>query len=245
MKIQKQSPFFRPALASISVATLIMAPAHAATVAIVNGGFDTGTDGSATILGWTDSNPGSPGFWLANDNSPGSTPDPTEDQSGTGLYLSANRLTGGAGSQPSSSTLSQTVALDPTNLALVAGGAASLELDFYYFDTDQNDVGSVTVAFLDGSLATIGSITTGTLPGIAPNGTDYDPVNTPWTLVDLDGAVPAATTSLRIDISTGPRASGSATNVHFDSFSAQIVPEPGAALLGLIGLAATLRRRRA
>lgn len=223
---------------------VIAAPASAATINLVNGGFDTGTDGSAIISGWTDSSPSTPGFWLANDNSPGSSPDPTEAQGGSAFYLSTNRLTGGAGSQPSSSTLSQTITLDTVLLDLLAAGSNQFELDFYYFDTDSNDTGSVTVTFLDSSFATISSLTTGGLPNIAANATAYDAVNTPWTLVNLDGAMPVNTASFRIDISTGPRVGGSATNVHFDSFSAQLVPEPDTALLGLIGLAGLLRRRR-
>lgn len=241
MKHHTKTRLLAPAGLALTVAA---APATAATITLMNGGFDTGTDGSTVIAGWTDSAPSTPGFWLANDNSPGSAPDPTEAQGGSALYLSTNRLTGGAGSQPSSSTLSQTITLDVPLLNLLASGSDQFELDFYYFDTDQNDTGRVTVTFLDSSLATISSLTTGNLPNIAANGTAYDAVNTPWTLVELDGAMPLNTTSFRIDISTGPRASGSATNVHFDSFSAQLVPEPGSALLGLLGLLGLLRRRR-
>ncbi|MBB5353433.1 hypothetical protein HNR46_003694 [Haloferula luteola] len=244
--MQTRPPTLTRLLAHVSLPLVAIAkPATAATITLVNGGFDAGTDGSAIISGWTDSAPSTPGFWLANDNSPGSAPDPTEAQGGSALYLSTNRLTGGAGSQPSSSTLSQSVTLDTPTLNLLAAGSSQFELDFYYFDTDSNDTGRGTVTFLDSSLATISSLTTGDLPNIGANGTSYDAVDTPWTLVNLDGAMPLNTTSFRIDISTGPRAGGSATNVHFDSFSAQLVPEPSTALLGLLGCVGLLRRRRA
>lgn len=233
--------------ASLTVAALLVAahPAHSATLSITNGSFETGSigDGSVSpgIAGWTDAG-ASDGFWLADDNVPGSTPDPTEASDGT-TFLYANRLSGGAGSQPSSSTLSQVVSLDAPNLALVQSGGATISLDFDYFDSDQNDPATVTLTFLDNTLAELGSITTGVLPEYA-NGTVYDATTAPWMSANLPGAVDSSTTAVRIDIITGPRIGGSATNLSFDNFSAQIIPEPSVALLGLIGFAGLLRRKR-
>ena len=213
-------------------------PPTSVPLILVNGDFETGIDRSAIIEGWTDSAPATPGFWLANDNSPGSAPDPTEAQGGSLLYLSANRLTGGASSQPASSTLSQTVPLAPLPLATVVTGTAQLELEFHYFDVDDADTSNVTVDFLDASGQTINTLGTGTLPNTAPNGTPYNPVTAPWTRVGLTGLVPAGTTAIRINIQTN-RTSGSATNVHFDSFTATLFatspPDPDTLLLARIG----------
>lgn len=213
--------------------TAILAPAlplSADSLTIINGNFNTGTAGDSSftpITGWTDAG-ASAGFWLADDNSPGSSQDPTEGQAPpveageSNLFLSANRLAGGAGSQPSSSTLSQTLTIDPTNLAIVQGGEGNITLSFYYFDSDNNDSGTITLTFLDSGSTEIGSISTGALPNSAPNATSYNSATAPWTQQALSGAVPSATESIRLDIITNPRLGGSATNVFFDSFSAQI-----------------------
>lgn len=233
------------AISALGALTLLGSPAQAASLVIVNGSFETGSigDGSISpgIAGWTDDG-SSDGFWLADDNDPGSAPDPTEAADGA-LFLYANRLAGGAGSQPSESTLSQVVALDAPNLVLVQAGGATISLDFNYFDSDSNDPAEVTLTFLDNTLAEIGSLTTGTLPEY-PNATTYDAIDAPWQSGNVTGAIDPLTTAVRIDIKTGPRAGGSATNLAFDNFSGAIVPEPGAALLGLLGVAGFLRRRR-
>jgi PEP-CTERM motif len=220
--------------------------ASGATVSIVNGGFDSGTEGSSTITGWT-TTLGATGFWLQDGlGTNGSFPqDPSEPQAGT-YYLTANRLAGAAGSQPTKSTLSQTITLDTTNQTLVTLGTAEIMLHFYYQDTDSNDSSSVSLSFLNSSSSLISTITTGTLANIAANGTAYSRVSAPWTLVNLSGQVPTDTVSVQINISTN-RAAGTSTNVHFDSFSSEIVtvPEPSsAALLGLMGFWGLARRRR-
>jgi Glycosyl hydrolase family 115/Gylcosyl hydrolase family 115 C-terminal domain len=197
----------------------------AGPLVLVNGDFETGADGNSSltpIAGWTDSG-SAPGFWLQNGTGGGSFPqDPSEPQAGS-LYLSANRLAGGASTQPASSTLSQTVTVDPSNLALVQTGSAILKLQFYYQDTDSNDSGTVSVSFLDGASSVITSLTTNALPNIAANGTAYSSTLAPWTLKTLSGAMPSNAKSVRINITTN-RSSGTSTNVHFDSFSASITP---------------------
>jgi hypothetical protein len=211
----------------ISLSALFLQSLTAAPLAIVNGGFETGADNQsslAPIAGWTDSGT-SAGFWLQNGTGGGSFPqDPSGPQSG-GLYLSANRLVGGAASQPASSTLSQVVPIDAANLALVQAGTAKIKLTFHYHDTDSADTGTVSVEFLDGSSGMVGSGSTGVLPDVAANGTAYDSSSNPWKSAILEKALPTATESVRIKIVTN-RASGTATNVHVDSFTAEIVEIP-------------------
>jgi hypothetical protein len=198
----------------------------AAPLPIVNGDFETGTAGASSftpIAGWTDFG-AIAGFWLQDgDNDPvgtGSFPqDPYEPQAGS-LYLTANRLAGGAATQPNASTLSQVVAIDAGDLTLVQSAEAEVHLSFYYHDADPNDNGTVTVEYLDASYSIIGSATTGALPGLAAN-SPYDPVTLPWTLKTLVDPLPVATEFIRINIQTN-RASGTSTNIHFDSFSAEV-----------------------
>lgn len=235
--------------ASALLAALIVVPVcvHADALSIVNGGFETGSigDGSISpgITGWTDAG-ASDGFWLADDNVPGSTPDPTEPSEGS-MFLYANRLSGGAGSQPGSSTLSQVVNLSSANLALVQAGGATLTLSFDYFDSDSNDPAEITVTFLDASTNSVGSATTGTLWQYA-NGTVYNASTAPWISTNLvSGTIDTSCTMVQIDINTGPRAGGSATNLAFDNFSGNVIPEPATiGLVGVFGAAVLFVRRR-
>ncbi len=199
--------------------------ALAAPLPLVNGDFETGSDGNSSltpIFGWTDSGT-SAGFWLQDGSGGGSFPqDPNVPQSGS-FYLTSNRLAGPAGSQPTSSTLSQVVAVDSVDLALIQAGDAEINLTFFHQDTDSNDSGTVIVEFLDTSSQIIGSASTGALPNIAANGTAYSQANAPWTLVTLTNPLPVGTRSVRLKIQTN-RTGGSATNVHFDKFTAEIIP---------------------
>ncbi len=218
---------FKTSCCVAAILATIALCATAAPLTIVNGGFETGTAGNSSltpIAGWTDAG-GTAGFWLQDgDNIPvgsGSFPqDPNVPQSGS-LYLTANRLAGAAGSQPASSTLSQTVAIDGGNLILVQSGAAALNLQFFYQDSDGNDSSTVSVSFLNGTSGLISTVTTGTLPDVAANGTAFTSGLAPWTLKNLKGAVPSNAEFIRINITTN-RIGGSATNVHFDSFSGVI-----------------------
>ena len=144
---------------------------------------------------------------------------------------------GGAASQPVDATLSQTINLSSENLALVAGGSATLNLSFYYHDEDPADEGTVTVTFLDGSSSELGSISTGVMgPG------DYS--STEWTFMELSGAMDSATEAVRIDISTH-RISATVSNLQYDSFSGSVIPEPSSvALVGVFGVGALFVRRR-
>ncbi|WP_411845012.1 hypothetical protein AAFN60_14070 [Roseibacillus persicicus] len=201
--------------------------AQAAPLPIINPSFESGLDGDSSltpIAGWTDSSATEAGFFLQDGTGGGSFPqDPSEPGAGL-LYLSANRLAGAAGAQPATSTLSQEAAIDSSDLALVQSGDAFLNLSFLYSDTDNNDSATVTVDYLDSTGELIATATTGELPNVAPNGTPYDPVNAPWTLSSLIDPVPTGAVSLRINISTN-RTGGSATNLHFDLFSAEITNE--------------------
>lgn len=224
------NPFTYPETHLVTIAgsacLLCSAALHAAPLPLINPGFESGIDGDSSltpIAGWTDSGT-EPGFWLQDGSGGGSFPqDPSEPQDGL-LYLSGNRLAGGAGAQPANSTLSQVVAIDPADLPLVQSDTAFIRLDFFYQDVDVNDAGSVSVDYLDASGEIIATATTGTLPNVAANGTAYDPVNAPWTPVTLLDPVPFDTESIRINIQT-IRSGGSATNLHFDSFTAEITEE--------------------
>lgn len=119
-------------------------PALALPLDLVNSGFETGGDGrssGAPIAGWLDDNPGTPGFWLqdAGTGSDRSPNDPTNPQAGA-LFLTANRLANAAGSQPAQSTLSQTVALDLAQKALIADGNAGVSLNFHFNNSDPGDI---------------------------------------------------------------------------------------------------------
>lgn len=209
------------ALGAITLAICLI-PSSAGPLAIVNGDFETGNDQDSSlspIAGWNDAG-ASAGFWLQVDNSDGSAQDPAAAQSGS-LYLSANRLASGtADPQPASSTLTQTIAMDGTNLSLIQAGDAIVQLDFHFNDEDTNDTGEVTIVFLDSSDQEIGSITTGAMAATGANGAPFEG----WALRELDGLVPTDTESMRIEITTN-RIGGSATNVHFDNFSALVTPE--------------------
>lgn len=227
MKSNQIKPLTRNRSRSLSLSCCLFGclfgGATAAPLPIVNGDFETGMDQDSSltpISGWTDGG-ATAGFWLQNGSGGGSFPqDPSEAQSGS-LYLSANRLAGAAGAQPTSSTLSQVVAIDSGDLALVQSGQAAVNLEFYYHDSDSNDSSVVTVDYLDSSLALISTASTGVLPNLAGNGTPYDSVTAPWTLFTFQSAVPENAEFVSISIQTN-RIAGSATNVHFDNFSAEI-----------------------
>ena len=211
-------------VASALLAAWVIVPGSlcADALSIVNGGFEAGSDGSAGAPGWTDTAAGTPGFWTVADNDPGSTPDPSVAAEGS-LFLYANRLAGGEGSQPSSSTLTQTITLSAENLALVATGSATIALDFKTYDVDDYDLATITLTFLDASDVELGSITTGVLANDYANGTTYNATTAPWAAHNLAGAIPDVNTAkVRIDITTGPRLGGTATNLSFDDFTGSI-----------------------
>ena len=205
-------------LSSLLVVLMVITTSRAATLNIVNGGFEDGsaTDSSFTpIAGWTDAGT-SAGFWLSTGEPVHTSLDAASSQDGS-MFLSCNRLVGSAASQPADSMLSQTVNLSAENLALVATGSARLNLRFYYHDEDSADVGTVTVTFLDGALNELGSLTTGQMSGQSyPSDGSAE-----WTPVELAGGMSRATESVRIDISTH-RISATAINLQFDSFSGNI-----------------------
>ncbi|RYD22450.1 MAG: hypothetical protein EOP88_08085 [Verrucomicrobiaceae bacterium] len=230
MKIPRIKSFFL-------ACALSAGSADAAIIAITNGGFETGSVGSSTIAGWT-TTAGATGFWLTN--VAGSVTDPTSPHGGA-LYLSANRLSGAAASQPTSSTLSQTVSLSAASVE-IASGTGVVDLSFWYNDNDPLDGGQVNVTFLDGSAAVIGA--TLSLGNAAADGTAIPGTTAGvWALRTLTGAVPVGAVSARIDLITN-RYGGSATNVAFDDFTMTVIPEPSAALLGALAPVGLLLRRR-
>lgn len=214
-------------LASCLLAALVVVPAfvNADALNIVNGGFEIGNEGDSSltpIQGWTDVAAGTnAGFWLTSTNE-FSGLDAAYPQDGS-LFLTAARTVGiinGVTSQPTDSTLSQTINLSAANLALVAGGAATVNLSFYYHDEDGSDEGTLTVTFLDGGSNELSSVSSGVLG----NG-DYS--SSEWTLVEFVDWIDSATEAIRIDISTH-RTGGTVTDLQYDSLSGYIeIPTPG------------------
>ena len=137
---------------TLPLLSLLPTISNAGSIPLVNGDFETGVTGSSAIAGWEDRGP-SAGFWLQDGLVPAekSPTDPTGGADGSSLYLTANFQAAipNIASQANGSTISQTVGLGAANIALVAAGFASLELDFYHSDVDPGDSGFVTVVFLD------------------------------------------------------------------------------------------------
>lgn len=227
-----------PLRSLLASCVLAAGSSHAATIAITNGSFETGSVGSSTIAGWT-TTAGATGFWLTN--VAGSPTDPTSPHGGL-LYLSANRLSGGAASQPASTTLSQTVSLSAASSEIVSG-SATVNFSVWYNDNDTADGGQVNITFLDGSAAVIGSVLS--LGNAAADATAIPGTAAGvWDLRTLTGSVPVGAVSARIDLISN-RYGFSATNIAFDDLSMTVIPEPSAALLcALAPLGLALRRRR-
>lgn len=187
---------------------LVPVSLSADVLAIVNGDFETGSDGDSShtpIAGWTD-NGAAPGFWLTG----GFSGAPSSAYDGN-LYLSGKREAGGATSQPVSSTLNQTIVLSEENLSLVQSGS-SINLSWVYADGDSADSVQIDIRFLDGASGELGAISSGLLPD---NGGG-------WTLENLSGPVPPSTVAVRIEI-TSARTGGTAHDVHVDALEGSMV----------------------
>jgi hypothetical protein len=227
---------------------LLASHASAAALVIVNPSFETDTGPVLGASGWTITTAGTVGSggatdWVTTTAGAGaSINDPLAAASGNN-WLSSNRLAlapdGTSSSDPARIVQLIDISGDSTTIDL---GTATVTLDFMFSDSDQNDNGFVNIYFYSdvaGTTSVGSSITTGIIAPTAANGT----ADAPWASRNLSGAVPALTRSLRIEI-VNDRLSGSAGNTHFDDFSGSIIPEPGAALLGSLGMLALLRRRR-
>lgn len=229
-----------PSCATAILAALLSAPASAAPLAIVNGGFEADADNTAPPTGWTDLTPTS--FWVGLPDETGNLS--TADAATAGLngnFLTAARQSAGAGSQPVDGVLVQTIDLTP-HAAAIDGGAQSLFVDFDWASGDNRDTGVFSLSFYassDGTGSAIGG-------GFTEPLDDADGFNIVSFHESVGGAVPAGARSVTLQLST-TRSGGSETNLWFDNFTGSIgtIPEPTSLALMLAGglsLASTRRR---
>lgn len=238
----------RLSLAAIGLPLLGLLTSHAsaASLLIVNPGFETGTAPSAGAPGWTVTTTGGYGYFTTTETvagTPGRSPiDPLVAAEGNN-WLSGNRLATGQASSGTAGTQTIFQLVNISSDAALIDGGATVNLDWQYADNDPADTGSVTISFFSDVAGTtpIGTaLTTGSLARTLLDGTSP----APWAAASLSGSVPVGARSLSIQLQT-VRASGTAGNIHFDDFSGAIaIPEPSAALLGAFGLIGLLRRRR-
>jgi hypothetical protein len=245
---QTQCQSRRVSLAAIGLPLLGLLASHASAAAllIVNPGFEADIAPVAGATGWTVTTTGGYGYFTTTETVGGipgrSVIDPLVAAEGSN-WLTGNRLATGQASSGNAGTqnIFQLVNIS-SDAALIDGGDAAVNLFWQYADNDPADTGSVTISFFSDVAGTtsIGTaLTTGALARTLLDGTSP----APWAAASLSGSVPIGARSLSIQLTT-VRTSGSAGNIHFDDFSGTIIPEPGAALLGSLGMLAILRRRR-
>ncbi|TWT91726.1 hypothetical protein Pla108_42090 [Botrimarina colliarenosi] len=223
----------------LGAALLCTAPAFGAPIAIVNGDFELdAADNVAPPTGWIDESPD--GFWTGVADEVGN---PTAAQAaaapGSGLgdyFLTTARQSAGVGSQSENDLLTQTVDLSAFG-GLIDAGDQVLEVDFVWSSNDGRDTGAFDLSFYsstDGTGAPIGAGYSVALDD--DNGFAF----TGWFEETVGGVVPVSARSVTLSISTA-RSGGSETNIWIDNISGSIgqpVPEPGSALLLVLGLTA-------
>jgi hypothetical protein len=205
------------------------------SVGLDNPGFEDDSDGETgtDISGWTVA----PNEFFITQGAPAlyQPYDPDVPAEGD-LFLTANRLAGGADSNPASSTATQTVDLS-AHAQSIDTGQSGIELGFqYYISTGENE--AVSLSFLDGTgglLEDLVASNTGTPDELLLD--TYGP--TEWKSAVLDGLIPVGTRSIEIEV-TASRPGGSVTNAGFDDFSGTLylmpIPEPSTLLLAALGL---------
>jgi hypothetical protein len=242
----KKSNISRPSthlsLLAAPLLGLMATSAHSAALAIANAGFETDSAPIAGATGWTVTTTGGYGFFTTTTGAPDSAVDPDNAFEGVN-WLSGNRLATGQATSGNAGAQRINQLIDISGDAALIDSGAVVDLSFRFADNDGNDSGFVTINYFSDVSGTtpIGSaLTTGTLPE-AGGGFNLPAT---WQAGSLSGTVPVGARSLSIVVGID-RISGSAGNVHFDDFSGAIaVPEPSAALLGLLGAFGLVRRRR-
>lgn len=244
LSMKQKTQEHRSQLVGILSAGLLIGSASGASIAIVNGDFES--DGAASVAppsGWTDLTPTS--FWTGivdATGNPTAAEAATAPAPGIGTYfLTTARQSAGAGSQPTDGTLVQTVDLSAFG-GDIDGGDQFLFVDFIWASDDDRDTGTFSLHFFgsnDGSGSELGSGYSVALD----DGSGF--TFTEWIQETVGGAVPTSTRSVTLQIDT-TRTGGSETNIWIDNISGDIsnVPEPSAALLGCLGALGLLRRRR-
>jgi hypothetical protein len=187
------------------------------SISIINPGFELDSIVTSPPSGWL----AGPGTMYATAGSGLSPVDPVTAHTGV-RFVTSNRLAPNPDqSFPASQAMSifQNVDLSSFESSIDLGDQF-LELEFAYNSADTEDNGRVAIDFLDSSFSQLGSSLTfqTSLQPTASGG---------WNQASLVGVVPSGTRSLRITL-TGERlsGSGSARNVSFDSFGAQLVSTP-------------------
>lgn len=228
-------------LLAVPMLGLMASSAHSAALSITNAGFEADSAPVVGATGWTITSGGTD-FFTTTTGAPDSAVDPDSAFEGSN-WLTGNRLAAGAGSSNNPQTIVQLIDISGDS-ALVDLGTATVGLNFMFADNDPLDDGSVNISFFSDLAGTIPigtALNTGILAETNAPGGDNTPAD--WEARNLTGAVPALARSLQIEI-VNNRLGGSAGNTHFDDFSGSVVPEPSAALLGLLGALGLLRRRR-
>jgi len=218
-------------------------PPPSVDLSLDNPSFEEGTAPFAGAPGWTIATGSGANEFYTTAGAGLSAGDPDSGQEGSGSqFLTGNRQAIGDGSNPSSSSATQSIDISGFAIDIDTGGV-TLDLDFYYNKFDSNESASVSVEFFDAGNASLGTLTTGSLGTTASD---------EWVPVILEGAVPLNARSFELQLNAS-RSSGTGTNVSFDNFSATlvgvtgIIPEPSTFIiwtLGLLGLAWHGRRRR-
>lgn len=188
------------------------APAQTPVTTIVNAGFETGAPGAAVGSPWTQI--AGLGPMYVSTGAGLSSGSPTAPYSGS-AFLTADRFA----PEPDDPTSRNMGVFQDVDLApyasLIGMGGQRLELSFAYNDNDANDTAVVSLGFLDGLGASLGSPYTFTAGSQATGN---------WATASLLGDIPASAAKVRVSLQTTFNNVGTVRNVSYDALSAMILP---------------------